>query len=357
MKLYYLVAVAVVATAFALSVPIFNSSREDFSTYNVDWNGCSSLKESARQNYSVTDIFSLTDELKNTERGVVILLNPNKNLSVADDDVSALQHFVQNGGSLFIANDFGNGNDVLNRLGVGAAVTFNTSLLYDNSSNWAGAEYPVISTFSPNSTVTDGIEELYFNYGTALDVKDNAVTVLAWSSSSSYFTVPGQDTVSHGEKPVLAYLDYGKGKVILLSDPSVFINCMNRANNTKLFNNIVSTLVGGDRGAQVMFDESHRVQQPLWSLAYYRVQANNSLKYAVVLLTTSLFIATINVHTVTAGRKERPTVSLTNINIDEDIIIGDMVNRNPGWAKERIKKVAHRLRTRGREEKEDDDDR
>lgn len=355
MKLYYLAAVPIVAAAFVLSVPILNSSKEDFSTYNTDWNGCSSLKESAKQNYSVGDVFSLADDLKGTERGVVILLNPNKNLSVSDGDVAALQHFVENGGSLFIANDFGNGNDVLTRLGVGAAVTFNTSLLYDNSSNWAGAEYPVIFISPSNSTVTDGIEELYFNYGTALDVKDSAVTVLAKSSGSSYFTVPGEGNVSRGEKPVLAYMDYGKGKVILFSDPSVFINGMNRANNTKLFNNIVATLVGGDSGAHVLFDESHRVVQPLWSVAYDRVHANDSLKYALVLLTTALFVAAINVHRVTARRKERPTVSLSNINIDEDIIIGDIVNRNPGWAKERIKKVAHRLRTRKREEENDDD--
>ena len=336
-------------------MPILNSSKEDFSTYNTDWNGCSLLKESAKQNYSVVDVFSLADGLKGKERGVVILLNPNKSVSVTDDDVAALQHFVQNGGSLFIANDFGNGNDVLNRLGVGAAVTFNTSLLYDNSSNWAGAEYPVISTFSPStSTVTDGIKELYFNYGTALDVKDTTVTVLATSGSSSYFTVSGQDAVIQGEKPVLASMDYGKGKVILFSDPSVFINDMNKGNNTKLFNNVVATLVGGDKGAHVMFDESHRVAQPLWSVAYERVQANDILKYALVLLTVSLFVGIVNVRRINA-RKDHPTVTLTNIDIDEDIIIGDIVKRNPGWAKERVKKLAHRLSTRERGRENDDD--
>ena len=156
---------------------------------------------------------------------------------------------MQNGGSLLIANDFGNGNDVLDRLGVGTAVTFNTSLLYDNSSNWSGAEYPVISSFSP-SNFTKGIGLLYFNYGTALDVRGNSVTVLAKSSGSSYFNVTGQSKVSRGEKPVLAYLDYGKGKVILLSDPSIFINSMSMGDNKRLFNNIIATLIGGDKSAQ-----------------------------------------------------------------------------------------------------------
>jgi hypothetical protein len=66
-------------------------------------------------------------------------------------------------------------------------------------------------------------------------------------------------------------------------------------------------------------------------------------------------VATVNVHRIRARRKDRPTVSLTNIGIDEDIVIGDIVERNPGWAKERIKKLAHRLRTREREEENDDD--
>jgi hypothetical protein len=353
-KLYYLVAVAVVAVAVVLSAPILTSSKEDFSTYNTDWNGCSWLKESAKQNYSVADVFSLTDSLKGKERGVVILLNPNKSVSVSDDDVAALQRFVQNGGSLFIANDFGKGNDVLNRMGVGRAVIFNTSLLYDNSSYWAGGEYPVISMFSPNSSFTSNITRLYFNYGTALDVKDNSVTVLAKSSSSSYFVAPGQGNVSQGEKPVLAYVDYGKGKVVLLSDPSVFINSMDMVDNKKLFNNVVATLVGGDNGAQVLFDESHRAAPPLWSAAYYRIHADDTIKYALVLLTTALLVATVTVHGIRAQRKERPTVSLRNIDIDEDTIIGDIVKRHPKWAKERIKMVAHRLRTREREEENDD---
>jgi len=355
LKLYYLAAVALVVVAFVLSVPILNSSKEDFSTYNTAWNGCSLLKESAKQNYSVADVFSLADSLKGKDRGVVILLNPNKSVSVTSDDITALQHFVQNGGSLLIANDFGNGNDVLDRLGVGTAVTFNGSLLYDNSSNWSGAEYPVISSFSP-SDFTNGIGRLNFNYGTALDVKDNAVTVLAKSSGSSYFKVPGQSEVSRGEKPVLAYLDYGKGKVILLSDPSVFINSMDIGDNKKLFNNIIATLIGGDKGAQVLFDESHRVVKPLWSVAYEKIHADDMIKYALVLLTMSLFVTTMNVRRIKAQQKERPTVNLTSIGIDEDIIISDIVKRNPGWAKGRIKKLAQHLRTR-EQEKENDDNR
>ena len=157
MKLYYIAAVAVVAAAFAISVPILNSSRDDFSTYNTEWNGCSSLKESTKQNYSVADVFSLSDSLKGKDRGVVVLLNPNKSVSVTDDDIAALQHFVVNGGSLLLANDFGNGNAVLDRLGVGTAVTFNMSLLYDNSSNWSIAECPIISSFSPSS-FTNGVQ-------------------------------------------------------------------------------------------------------------------------------------------------------------------------------------------------------
>jgi len=240
---------------------------------------------------------------------------------------------------------------------VGTAVTFNTSLLYDNSSYWAGDTYPVISTFSAsNSSFTKNITQLYFNYGTALDVKDNSVTVLAKSSSSSYFVAPGQSNMSKGEKPVLAYVDYGKGKVVLLSDPSVFINSMDKGDNKKLFNNVVATLIGGDKSAPVLFDESHRAAQPLWNAAYDRIQASDIIKYALVLLTMALFVAMVNIQRIHARRLERPTISLTNISVDENIIISDIVERNPGWAEGRIKKLARRLRTR-EQEKENDDNR
>ena len=107
---------------------------------------------------------------------------------------------------------------------------------------------------------------------------------------------------------------------------------------------------------KVLFDESHRVVKPLWSVAYEKIHADDMIKYALVLLTMSLFVTTMNVRRIKARRKERPTVSLTSIGIDEDIIISDIVKRNPGWAKGRIKKLAQHLRTR-EQEKENDDNR
>ena len=360
MKLYYLAAVFVVVVAFVLSVPILNSSKDDFSTYNTEWNGCSSLKENTKQNYSVADVFSLADSLKDKDRGVVVLLNPNKSVSVADNDITALQHFVHNGGSLLLANDFGNGNEVLDKLGVGTAVRFNMSLLYDDSNNWSIPECPIISSFSP-SNFTNGIETVCYNYGTVLDVKDNAVTILGKSSASSYINVTGQSgMIQKGEKPVFAYLDYGKGKIVLLTDPSVFINSMHMGDNQKLFNNIIATLIGrdkGDKNAQVLFDESHRGTQPLWSAVYEKIHADDTIKYALVLLSISLFVAMLNVGRLQTKRKERPTVSLVNIGINEDIIIDDIVKRNPGWAKARIKKLAQQLKTRNRRKRENDDNR
>jgi hypothetical protein len=43
----YLRITAVIAAALFVSVPLFNTSKEDFSTYNTGWNGASQIKELA----------------------------------------------------------------------------------------------------------------------------------------------------------------------------------------------------------------------------------------------------------------------------------------------------------------------
>src|SRR5665647_649552 len=118
MKRGYLLIAVVVAAALIISVPILNATKEDFSTYNTDWNGASQIKDlAARERYGTRDLFSM-GEAGSAGKGVLIMLNPSKNVGVTDEDTRALKSFVQNGGSLVLANDFGNANAVLSGLGV-----------------------------------------------------------------------------------------------------------------------------------------------------------------------------------------------------------------------------------------------
>ena len=353
MKRGYLLIIAVIAAALLVSVPLFNTNKEDFSTYNTGWNGASRVKDlAASEGYATHDIFSL-HEVGSSGSGVLIMLNPNKTVAVTSEDISSLQTFVQNGGSLVLANDFGNVNAILSGLGVASAVHFDGALLSDNVSRGVDSAHPLITNISPPSGLTAGVHTLYFNYGTALDISASNVTVLARSAPTSYLSAStGQNAPikgSAGAHPVLASVAYGKGRIILLSDPSVFINGMlDQADNQKLFSSVVANLTGGNTAVPIMFDQSHRVSQPLWSMAYDRINADDTVKYTVILLSIATFVIGINAARLTRQRRAR--VESDEAPVNEEAAITDIIRTHPGWRRARIKALLKQLqRRRGKE--------
>lgn len=348
MKRGYLLIAVVVAAALIISLPILNSNKEDFSTYNTDWNGASQIKNvAATEGYHTANVFSMSD-LSSHHKGTLVMLNPNASVGFTEADIRDIQSFVQNGGSLVLANDFGNANAVLSGLGLTNSVSFNGALLSDNVSKGVDQAHPLITDITPSS-LTAGVKTLYFNYGTALNVSGSSVTVLARSDPTSDLrTASGDNTPiagSTGAKPVLASLNYGQGRVILLSDPSVFINGMvTQADNQRLFTNLIVNLTGGDTSATILFDQSQRASQPLLSYAYDRINADDNLKYTLIVLSIAAVVIGVNV--VAYTRRQRPRADASTVRVNEDVAIADVMERHPGWRRSRITTLLKQLQKR-----------
>jgi hypothetical protein len=348
MKRGYLLIAAVVAAALIISLPILNANKEDFSTYNTDWNGASQIKNvAATEGYSTANIFSMSD-LSSHHKGTLVMLNPNASVGFTEADIRDIQSFVQNGGSLVLANDFGNANAVLNGLGLSDTARFNGALLSDNVSKGVDQAHPLITDIT-SSSLTTGVKTLYFNYGTALNVSGSSVTVLARSDPTSYLRTATGDNApiagSTGAKPVLASVNYGQGRIILLSDPSVFINGMvSQADNQRLFTNLVANLTGGDTSATILFDQSQRASQPLLSYAYDRINADDNLKYTLIVLSIAAVVIGVNV--VAYTRRQRPRADASTVRVNEDVAIADVMDRHPGWRRSRITTLLKQLQKR-----------
>jgi hypothetical protein len=346
----YIVIAVIIASALLISVALLNSTREDFSTYNGDWNGASRAKDLAvREGYGTRDLFALS-EAGGSGNGVLIMLNPNKTVAVTDGDARDLQRFVQNGGSLVLANDFGNANAILSGLGVSNAVRFNGALLADNVSRGVDDVHPLVTDIAILG-VTSGVHTLYFNYGTALDVSGSNVTVLARSGPTSYLRAASGDNAriagTTGAHPVLALLPYGKGRIVLLSDPSVFINGMlGQEDNQKLFTAMLANLTGGNTAIPILFDQSHQASQPLWSLLYDRINADDNVKYAIVLLSIAAFVVGINVTAL--ARRRRKAFASDEVAVNEEAAIADIIRTHPGWRRARMKSILKQLQRRRR---------
>lgn len=350
MKFLYAVAAGIVVVALILSVQILNSSSEDFSTYNTQWNGGSRVKElsSSSQERPVFSAFSLND-LREKNRGVLVMLNPSNGVNITQSDIENIQAFVQNGGSLFLSADFGNANALLDGLGLGDMVRFNQLLLVDEVSNGGAAPLPQISVLS-SSNVTAGVHEIYFNYGTTLDVSRTSyppnTQVLITSGPSSYLTGTLEQSASAntGERPVLMSFDYGKGTVMLLSDPSTFINAMlDKGDNTKLFANIIADLTNGDATAPIIFDESHMAHQPALGPVSSALTSSDAAKYAFVLGAAGFFVlGMIASKRLQKTRPQRPVPS--EVPLDEATVMRLIAQRHPRWRQPLLKELLSNLR-------------
>jgi hypothetical protein len=331
-------------------VPLLNTTKEDFSTYNTAWNGASDAKALASSDgYTTRSVFALSEI--GSGDGVLFMLNPNSSVSFSASDASTLQSFVKNGGVLVLANDFGNGNAVLSGLGVSAA-RFNGSLLEDNVSKGVDAAHPLITDVNA-SGITAGVHELYFNYGTALDVSGTNVTVLARSAPTSYLSTSASANLSAttGAHPVLATFTYGDGRIVLLSDPSVFINDMlGQADNQQLLTSMFANLTGGNTAAPIMFDESHRASAPVWSLLYDRINADDTVKYTVIVLVSAAFVIGINATALVRRQRQGQGKDMApapgDVPTNEAAVIADIVRAHPGWRRARVKGFLKQLQQR-----------
>ena len=353
MKLSYALIAAIVIVALLISVPILNTTKEDFSTYNTAWNGASDAKALASSDgYTTSSVLALS-EIGTSGHGVLFMLNPNSSVGFSASDASTLQSFVRNGGVLVLANNFGNGNAVLSGLGVLGEARFNGSLLEDNVSKGVDAALPLITDVTA-SGLTAGVHELYFNYGTSLDVSGTNVTVLARSAPTSYLLAPGGGNATvnatTGAHPVLATLDYGNGRIVLLSDPSVFSNDMlGQADNQQLLTSMFANLTGGNTAVPIMFDESHFASPPVFSLLYDRINADDTVKYTVVVLLSAVFVIGINA-TALVRRRQRNDMgpAPVDVPVNEEAVITDIVRAHPEWRRSRVKGFLKQLQQRRR---------
>ncbi|MFQ5996058.1 MAG: DUF4350 domain-containing protein [Dehalococcoidales bacterium] len=262
----------------------FFPSDEDFRTENPFWNGINDISSS----YPVLAVESLSD-LPSSSQGSTLILIPYLQFNPAE--LEALDSFIDRGGTLVLADDYGYGNQILQYLGLRAR--FSGQSLLDPLSNYKNERFPQISRlkFSP---FTDQIDSLILNHATCLtDV--NAAEALALSSSFSFLDLNGDQIWQEGEPtgplPVISHHDLGNGEIILISDPSLFINSMETmASNDQFIQNMAAITK-----SNLLIDQSHlppsNLHQTKNLLAYIRsslVTPLGTLGLVILTLTITL---------------------------------------------------------------------
>lgn len=230
-----------------------------------------------------------TTEALVPQDSVVFVIGPSLNHS--QDRVEAFKRFVIEGGTLVIMDETGIANSLLSALGLD--VHIDGHLVLDAVFYHRSWKMPKIINFESHS-VTRGVESIILNRPSTLIVKNPNIKILARTSSFSFLDLNGdgqpQDDEPLGPFIVLADVKYGRGRVILVSDSSLFINgVLNYGDNIKLLKNIVE-------------DKAVYVDTSIWQatthsiyrdviLAIYGVLSSSELKYCMTALTVAVIYA------------------------------------------------------------------
>ena len=285
MELRRFLMILTIALVIILAIIVwFFPSNEDFRVENPFWNGTKDINAS----YPASPLASLSG-LPSSPQGSTLILIPYLDFTPAE--LEELNSFVTLGGTLVLADDYGFGNQVLEYLGLRAR--FSGQVLLDPLFSYKNKWFPRISHLTSGS-VTSNTESLILNHATCLsDVE--ADDVLALSSSFSFLDLNDNQVRDEDEPtgplPVISRHSLGSGQLILISDPSIFINSMETIeSNYDFIQNLAAITT-----SRLLIDQSHlppsNLHQTKNLLAYTRsflVTPAGTLGLVIVALTITL---------------------------------------------------------------------
>jgi hypothetical protein len=246
---------AALSAVLMLSVGYYWPIQEAYHPLNQDWNGCSRI---ASLTANTTLLLSYDKPLPNTT-SLLAIIGPSVNFT--ERESSNVRRFLDSGGVVLLADDFGTGNSLLEGLNVSAR--FSNQPLADLYYYSKNPDFPIITDFSPNSA-TDNLSAIVLDRPSYINTGNSSSVTKIGSSSPFSFTDPsGNGRPSTNETinsyTVLATVRIGTGLLLLVADPSMFINDMiGLYDNVRLFQNALKM---GD--GSVLFDTAHLTRAPL----------------------------------------------------------------------------------------------
>jgi hypothetical protein len=282
--LRYALVALLVATLLGVGVAA-STSTTDFSLYNADWDGASDLRTLADASPGSVELARSTERYAalSPNGSVAIVLSPDEPYS--NTDRGRIRAFVRGGGTLVVAEDYGPGGDRLLRA-VGASARFDGRPLRDDRTGTSSPAFPVAANVTDHP-LTAGVDRLVLNHGTALS--PNGATVLVRSSGYAFLDTDRDGTLDEREQlrshPVATVEPVGDGRVVAVSDPSLFLNAMlDRGGNRRFAANLLAA-------DTVLLDYSHAGALPPLVALRLTLQDSALLQALVGALGVGLLVA------------------------------------------------------------------
>lgn len=308
MKVTNILLLIVILVVVVLLIGRFDFSEGDFNMYNPAWNGMTQFSG----NHSIGQIGAISDLSAAGENTTLLIVGPTKNFTAGES--AQVGAFMQRGGLVVVMDDFGTANSLL--FSLNSSVTLNQLPLCDDNSYYKQYSFPIITDIV-QTDLTSNVNELVLNHPSTLKVKGNATILastsnLGWIDKNANLWIDGEE--SYGKYPVIASAHFGKGKLVVISDPDVIVNVMlDKGNNSVFASDILKSGV-------VYVDMSHGQKVPPMATAFYIIKYD---QVAQVLCSLLVFLAGLAVYrrktlrsTILDDRETNPEVDRKRAIID-----------------------------------------
>jgi hypothetical protein len=343
---------------FSIMVPIL-SSDADFSIYNTGWNGCSEIGKNVYETGSFLPTIDLTasseemvvhNSLSELPGGLdevsscIFIIGPGTDFD--DDEGKFIDGFLNKGGLVLLADDIGSGNDLLSKLDTSTRITGRTMLDLAYMKN---SSFSVTTEFSDHP-INNDLTMLLMNHPSTV-APSNDARIIINSSKTAWLSLDGNDRWDDGEPlgpfPLLSIENYGRGTLIVLSEPSLLINNMNddkRMDNGIFVRNLIEFMTDGRN--TTIIDESHRdLTDPVQlSNNFISFMDRTEEKIAVLILISAIFII-LNTSYPKRSLKslrriiEKILTEKTKVETSNKSLVDIVMERHPEWDKRMLEKI------------------
>ena len=310
-----------------------------FGPYTTSWEGTSDLRSMAdddERELIIGDNGSVYDDVE-ANGTLAVVLSPAEPYDRSDRE--AVAQFVERGGTLIVAEAYGpHGNDLLDWLNTTSRV--HGDPLRDETNYDVTPAFPETGPATPHPYVND-TDTVVFNHGTALETDPDETTVLLTSSPFSYLDHDRDGQLGDGDElavhPVATVEAIGDGHVLVIGDPSVFINVMlDRGDNRVLLAAIL------DDHERVLVDVSHAGDLPPLAIVLLAIRDSIALQAAILAIgiatVWTAFRTPMVAHVVTRVRGTSEDVQPAEL--DHHHIRRHLEERHPDWDPDRIERIA-----------------
>lgn len=229
------------------------TSAVAFDSFNPEWDGTSELRTTAETVGSEPVVVTETAQYRQYgNNDTAVILAPDQ--PYTDNESDAIRGFIDRGGTLIVADRNGSAAPgLLDQISASARPV--GPIVRDEQNHYRNPALAVATTVTSHPLIPSEYS-ITLNYGTAIESND--ATVLARSSEYAYLDYDESGDLSTNEtlgtSPVATVEQIGDGRVIVVGDPSIFINVMQDRQGNQQF---TADLINGSEHTLIDVSHSH----------------------------------------------------------------------------------------------------